>query len=293
MINKRNLIIAAAVVAAVLVAGLLFWALRQQSQLNEMVEQLEFEKEALQDEYEDLAIQFDGYQQLDVRNDSLQDLLYREQQRVKDLLEELRITKVTHARRIAELKKELATVRQVMVGYVQQIDSLNRTNARLTEENKQYREQNTRIVAENTQLAETNTQLQQTVSRAAMLEMTDFRLITLNRHDRKTTLFSKIQKLEFRYSIGKNITCEPGLKYVYLRIIRPDGEVMTKSEDNVFEFENSRIEYSVRQEIEYTGEEMSAVMYWPVEEILYSGVYNADFFVDGNQIGSFPFSLKK
>ena len=293
MINKRNLIIAAAVVAAVLVAGLLFWALRQQSQLNEMVEQLEFEKEALQDEYEDLAIQFDGYQQLDVRNDSLQDLLYREQQRVKDLLEELRITKVTHARRIAELKKELATVRQVMVGYVQQIDSLNRTNARLTEENKQYREQNTRIVAENTQLAETNTQLQQTVSRAAMLEMTDFRLITLNRHDRKTTLFSKIQKLEFRYSIGKNITCEPGLKYVYLRIIRPDGEVMTKSEDNVFEFENSRIEYSVRQEIEYTGEEMSSVMYWPVEEILYSGVYNADFFIDGNQIGSFPFSLKK
>lgn len=293
MINKRNLIIAAAVVAAVLVAGLLFWALRQRSQLNEMVEQLEFEKEALQDEYEDLAIQFDGYQQLDVRNDSLQDLLYREQQRVKDLLEELRITKVTHARRIAELKKELATVRQVMVGYVQQIDSLNRTNARLTEENKQYREQNTRIVAENTQLAETNTQLQQTVSRAAMLEMTDFRLITLNRHDRKTTLFSKIQKLEFRYSIGKNITCEPGLKYVYLRIIRPDGEVMTKSEDNVFEFENSRIEYSVRQEIEYTGEEMSSVMYWPVEEILYSGVYNADFFVDGNQIGSFPFSLKK
>ena len=293
MTNKRNLIIAAAVVAAVLVAGLLFWALRQQSQLNEMVEQLEFEKEALQDEYEDLAIQFDGYQQLDVRNDSLQDLLYREQQRVKDLLEELRITKVTHARRIAELKKELATVRQVMVGYVQQIDSLNRTNARLTEENKQYREQNTRIVAENTQLAETNTQLQQTVSRAAMLEMTDFRLITLNRHDRKTTLFSKIQKLEFRYSIGKNITCEPGLKYVYLRIIRPDGEVMPKSEDNVFEFENSRIEYSVRQEIEYTGEEMSSVMYWPVEEILYSGVYNADFFVDGNQIGSFPFSLKK
>ena len=293
MTNKHKIIIAIAVVAALLVGGLLFWALRQQSQLNEMVEQLEFEKEALQDEYEDLAIQFDGYQQLDIRNDSLQDLLYREQQRVKDLLEELRITKVTHARRIAELKKELATVRQVMVGYVQQIDSLNRTNARLTEENKQYREQNTRIVAENTQLTETNTQLQQTVSRAAMLEMTDFKLITLNRNDRKTTIFSKIQKLEFQYTIAKNITCEPGLKNVYLRIVRPDGEVMTKSEDNRFEFENGRIEYSVRQEIEYTGEEISAVMYWPVEEILYAGIYNADFFVDGNQIGSFPFTLKK
>ena len=54
--------------AAVLVGGLLFWALRQQSQLNEMVEQLEFEKEALQDEYEDLAIQFDGYERVGQTN---------------------------------------------------------------------------------------------------------------------------------------------------------------------------------------------------------------------------------
>ena len=44
-------------------------------ELNEMVEQMTIEKEELQEEYEDLAIQFDGYQQMDIRNDSLQDLL--------------------------------------------------------------------------------------------------------------------------------------------------------------------------------------------------------------------------
>lgn len=42
---------------------------------------------------------------MNIQNDSLQERLAQEQQRVQDLLEELRITKVTNARRIAELKK--------------------------------------------------------------------------------------------------------------------------------------------------------------------------------------------
>ena len=95
------------IVGIVLVAtigGLVYWNLSQRSELNELVEQMTIEKEELQEEYEDLAIQFDGYQQMDIRNDSLQDLLSREQQRVQDLLEELRQTKASNARRIAELR---------------------------------------------------------------------------------------------------------------------------------------------------------------------------------------------
>jgi hypothetical protein len=33
-------------------------------------------------------------------------------------------------------------------------------------------------------------------------------------------------------------------------------------------------------------------MYWPVEEILQKGIYNAEFFIDGNLIGDYPFQLK-
>ena len=121
--NKNQLIWI--IVLLVIIAGLVWWNLSQRHDLNEIVEQMTIEKEELQEEYEDLAIQFDGYQQMDIRNDSLQDLLSREQQRVQDLLEELRHTKASNARRIAELKKELATVRAVMKDYVRQIDSLN------------------------------------------------------------------------------------------------------------------------------------------------------------------------
>lgn len=280
-------------ILAIGLAVLLFLHFRQRSEMSELVEQMQFEKEQLEEEYEDLAIQFDGYQNLDIKNDSLQDLLSKEQKRVQDLLEELRITKATSARRIAELKKELATVRAVMVTYVHQIDSLNATNERLTAENKQYRQQYQEVTREAKQLTEERNQLTQVVNRAAMLEVTSMEVITLNKRDRKTRIVSQITKLQFDYTIGKNITCEPGLKDVYLRIVNPQGDVLITRETNLFPFEDEEIAYSVHSTLEYAGEAIGGTMYWSFDAEPTQGVYNADFFIDGNLIGSFPFEIRK
>lgn len=291
--NKYIALIVGIVVLALCVCALVWMNLQQKTEIKEIVEQMEFEKEQLEDEYEELAIQFDGYQTPDIHNDSLVELLSQEKQRVQDLLEELRITKVTNARRIAELKKELATVRQVMVSYVHQIDSLDRTNKRLVKENQQVKQQYQEVARQAQQLEEERTQLAEVVSRASMLEISHFEMIALNKRDRKTTIYNQIQKLQFDYTIGRNITNKPGMKTLYMRITRPDGEVMQKSLNDVFRFENSEIDYSISKEFEYAGEEISGSLYWLVEEILQVGWYNADFFVDGELIGSFPFQINK
>lgn len=276
----------------VIIGGLAVWNLVQRSEMNEMVEQMTIEKEELQEEYEDLAIQFDGYQQMDIHNDSLQDLLSREQQRVQDLLEELKTTKASSARRIAELKKELSTVREVLKGYVRQIDSLNATNARLTEENIIVRLENKQVKEQNTHLSTLNSQLSETVNRAAMLEITSCNLTTLNKNDRKTRMASHISKLQFDFTIAKNITCKPGMKDLYARVIDPSGNVLCEEQGNVFAFENEEIPYSLTQQIEYTGDPYSGTCYCPVNEVT-NGFYTVDFFCEGNLIGSFPFQLKK
>lgn len=295
--NKKDpkLVIFIALIAALAgVSVFLVWMnLQQKTEMKEMVEIMEFEKEQLEDEYEQLAIQFDGFQTQDIHNDSLVELLAKEQQRVQDLREELRITKVTNARRIAELKKELATVRQVMVSYVHQIDSLDRTNKQLVKENQQVKQQYQEVARQAQQLEEERTQLAEVVSRASMLEITHFQMTPLNKRDRKTSIYNQIQKLQFDYTVGRNITNKPGMKTLYMRITRPDGEVMQKSIDDVFRFENSDIAYSVSKDFEYAGEEISGSLYWLVEEILQIGWYNADFFVDGELIGSFPFQIKR
>ena len=296
-INKKDpkrVIFIALIAALAAVSIFLVWMnLQQKTEMKEMVEIMEFEKEQLEDEYEELAIQFDGYQSQDIHNDSLVQLLAKEQQRVQDLREELRITKVTNARRIAELKKELATVREVMVSYVHQIDSLDRTNIRLVKENQQVKQQYQEVARQAQQLEQERTQLAEVVSRASMLEISHFEMIPLNKRDRKTTIYNQIQKLQFDYTVARNITNKPGMKTLYMRITRPDGEVMQKSVNDVFKFENSEIAYSVSKEFEYAGEEISGSLYWLVEEILQIGWYNADFFVDGELIGSFPFQIQQ
>ncbi len=291
--NTKTVYITLALLVAVII-GLLVWNLSQRNEMNEMVEQMTIEKEELEEEYEDLAIQFDGYQQMDIRNDSLQDLLSREQQRVQDLLEELRTTKASNARRIAELKKELATVRAVMQDYVRQIDSLNATNARLTVENRQVREENEQVRSLNEELTQANTQLTETVTRAAMLEITSCTVTMLNKNDRKTRMVSHVHKLQFDFVIAKNITCSPGIKALYARVITPNGDLIGEDESKLFAFESGEVPYTMAQEIEYSGEVYNGVCYCPLsEEGVQKGFYTIDFFCEGNLIGSFPFQLKK
>ena len=290
----KKILIPILIVLLAAVGVLTYLFLQQKQQMTEMVEQMEFEKSELEDEYEDLAMQFDGYRTPDIHNDSLAQLLNKEQQRVRDLLEELRITKATNARRIAELKKELATVRQVMVSYVHQIDSLNQTNQRLTAENRQVKEQYAVVQQQAEELQQQNTHLTEKVTRASMLEITAFKVTPLNRRDRKTSNLNQMQKIQFDFTIGKNITSDRGLKRVYMRVVRPDGELITLPDpaQRMFAFENSEIEYSLAKEFEYGGEAMDETLYWTVGEILYKGTYNADFFIDGALIASFPFELK-
>ena len=83
---------------------------QKDKEMEELVEVMNFEKEQLENEFVDLSVEFGGYES-NLRNDSLVKLLDNEKQKVQQLLEELRITKATNARRINELKKELATVR--------------------------------------------------------------------------------------------------------------------------------------------------------------------------------------
>ena len=297
---KKSVVYTIIIVLVVLLATLGGLAYYQYTQMNELVEQMEIEKSELQEEYEDLAIQFDGYQNLDIKNDSLQDLLSREQQRVQDLLEELRQTKVTSARRIAELKKELATVREVMKDYVRQVDSLNATNARLTQENIQMRAENKQVKEANSQLSTLNSQLTETVTRAAMLEVTACSVTMLNKNDRKTRMASQAAKLQFDFTIAKNITCTPGIKDVYVRIIDPQGNLLNYTEPEegeestqVFAFESDNIPYSVVQQIEYAGDEWSGTCYCPLSADIQKGFYTVDFFCEGNLIGSFPIQIKK
>ena len=282
-----------------IVAGLVFvlvitigYMVYQHSKMQNLVEEFDIQKEELEDEYAQLAIQYEGFK-LDINNDSLQMQYETERMKVQRLQEELKTVKSTNAKRIRELQKELNTLRAVMRGLVATVDSLNQLNQKLEQENKvvtkKYQEA-TRTVSK---IKKDNEALSAQVTLAAQLSAVGITAEALNKRGKETDKISKATQLKFSFTISRNVTAEIGEKYVYLRIMKPDDDVLVKDRSNVFVYEDQEIAYSTRKLIEYGGEDMAVVMYWPITEYLTPGSYRVDIFVDGNLIGKKSFTLEK
>ena len=263
-----------------------------QTEMEEMVEMMNYEKEQLENEYADVALELEGMS-IKVNNDSLLHQLDREQKRVQLLLEELRTVKATNARRIAELKEELSTVRKVLVTYVRQVDSLTAVNSKLEAENRKVQQRYEAATEEVKTLAEERERLVEKVTIASQLEATTVNVELQNDRGRKTKSVRKLAIIKVDYTIAKNNTAEVGNKTIYMRITTPDDMVLQKQPMDVFQFEDSKIAFSARKSFEYTGEEFSDAIYYTVTETLWKGDYRVDLFVDGHLIGQQYFNLEK
>ena len=273
-------------------AGYYIYLQRQQmtQQMTQLEQQFELAKEDLEDEYNQLAQQYEGYK-FETSNDSLIAKLEREQAKVQRLMEELRTVKATNATRVSELKKELATLRTIMRGYVLEIDSLNRVNQQLAEENQKVSQQYRQATQTITQITQENTALSERVSLASKLDASNINVTGITDKNKATDKIKNMEQLAVSFTINKNITASTGIKTIYIRIQKPDGDVLVKSQSNTFIYENKAIHYSSKRAIEYTGEEAYVLIYWKIEEFLSSGNYRVDIFADGSLIGSKGFSL--
>jgi len=296
-IKKKNftIITIAAVIVAILGIAVIYFVRKsnqKDAEMAEIVEQMNFEKQQVEKEYSNLNQEFSGYTS-NIKNDSLVKLLDNQKTKVQQLLDELRVTKSTNARRIAQLKQELATVRMVMIQYVNQIDSLNSANKILRNENVEVHKKYQAATETVQQLSKDKESLNQVVNRASIMEVTNFSMTPLNSKGKKTGWFTQTANLQFSYTVSKNVTAQPGDKTIYLRITRPDGDVLTKGSNNVFSFENKEIAYSATKNFEFTGDAKNDVIFWKIGEILPKGMYRAEFFIDGNRVGSFSFKFEK
>lgn len=293
-INKMTLFIMAIIILILIIAGAVYYILQQKQEMSNMVETYELEKEMLADEFasdfNELSIRYEG-RKFEVRNDSLLALFNTEQAKVQRLMEELRTVKATNSKRISELKKELETLRKIMRGYVVQIDSLDQLNKQLTKEKdqavRQYRQASTQAA----QLTKEKEQLTERVTLASRLDATGIVVTPVNKRGKEVKKIKQMEQFVVNFRIAKNITAPVGEKTIYVRIMKPDDDILVKSRGDVFAFEGKEINYSMKRMVEYDGEELPVTMYWNIEEFLSPGNYRVDIFTDGNLIGQKNFLL--
>ena len=290
--NKKLIaaISAAAVVVVAIIGFLIFTMHRQKVESEKMLELAEMDKMEMENEYEQFAMQYNEMK-MQINNDSLVAQLEQEQKRTEELLEELRRVKSSDAAEIMRLKKELATLRAVLRSYVLQIDSLNRMNEQLERENSNLKTQNMQAQQHISNLSSENESLSSKVEIASQLDATGIFAEGRNKRGKAARKIKDVRKFVIGFNISRNVTTSTGVRSLYIRIMTPTAEVLTKG--GTFEYENRNIEYSIRKDIAYTGEEQSVQVYWDVAETLSAGTYRVDIFADGHNIGSTTFNFEK
>jgi myosin heavy subunit len=288
--NKKVLIPLLVVILALL-GGLayLFMNLQEQKQVNEDMQELAaLDKQEMENEYERFTLQY-SEMMTKINNDSIIEQLTQEQMRTQQLLEELKKTKAEDAREITRLKKELATVRAVLRDYVMQIDSLNRQNEQLRAENSRVKDE---LAVRNTQIAGLSNEkasLSEKVAIASQLDATNIQLKALKKNDKDVKKIKDCKTMQVSFTITRNVTATNGNRTVYVRIQNPGGNTLNGG--GTFPYENRNLQYTMKKNIEYTGEETNLTLFWQVSQMLEAGDYRVSIFVDGNMIGSKTFSF--
>lgn len=289
--NKKKTI-AIVVVALLLLGGIIYLgiSLNNEKQINkEMQELAELDKKEMENEYQRFADQYSEMKN-HINNDSIVSQLTEEQMKTQKLLEELRRVKSTDAREITRLKKELATMRKVLQTYVREIDSLNRLNQSLTEENTKIKGQYSEATRQIQGLSTEKANLSEKVAIAAQLNATNINMTLLNKKGRREKKLKKCKMLQVDFTVAKNVTAANGIRTFYVSIATPSGSVLNGG--GTFAYENKHLTYTMKKSIEYSGQDSQLKLYWNVSQFLDAGTYRVSIFSEGNLIGSRTFTFK-
>lgn len=262
---------------------------KQKQQNREMQELAELDKQEMENEYQQFAMQY-SEMKTQINNDSIVAQLSAEQEKTQRLLRELQQVKANDAREITRLKKELATVRAVLRSYVIEIDSLNRLNQNLQEENTRVKAQYEEATQQIEGLSSEKQSLSEKVAIAAQLDAIGISMQAKDKRNKKTDHASKAKTMQVNFSLAKNVTAQNGMRTVYVRITSPTGSLLGNA--GSFSYENRTLQCSMKKAVEYGGQETPVTLYWNVDQALVGGTYQVSIFADGHMIGSRSFSLK-
>ncbi len=286
--RRNNAIVIILGIILVVMIGLYFM---QRSEHRTIVKEISAQKDSIQTELNHMVA---GYDSLKTDNDTLNQNLTIARTRVRDLLTEVEQTKRISFEKITMYQKEVTTLRGIMRDYIVQIDSLNRKNQMLLAENQEVKEQYKRSETEKQQLNQEKSELEQNLQRAAMLEARDLTVTGLNDRNKETKFAKRSDLIQVNFTLSKNITAKRGAKNIYIRIMRPNQLLLSKSPDDLFKFEDLKIQFSAMREVNYEGNELPVSIYWDNkgEPELTPGEYDIAVFADGNNIGSANLVLK-
>lgn len=297
--NKKSnrIFIIIIIILSVLCAVLLwkYFELRKLSaDKSTEIEYIADDREKIQNELENMLAEYDS---LEVDNDSMRVELSQRKEEIQELLEKVKNKDWT----IYKLRKETNTLRTIMKSYVYTIDSLNTLNIVLTEENQEVKSTLNKERGRVRELRQTNKGLSGKVEIASRLKINSVNAfgvrVKRDMTGTNTRRSNRADKIRVCFNVEENLVAEPGDKTFYIRVIAPDGKILTDDDvEPYFEYDGLEGVYSDKYIVNYQNKPVSDVcLDWakPNDNHEFaSGIYEIFIYAENYRIGQASVELK-
>ena len=200
-----------------------------------------------------------------------------------------------HAAQLRRAKEELASLKLLNQTYIADLDSLKIANEELNNQNNSL---NSSLLTERGKvqnLTQENTMLANKVAMGAVLKTINIKASGVKYRssgkESETNRASSVDKIRTCFTILENLVTDKGTKDAYLRVLSPDGAVMSTSSET-FTYNNQATLYTAKESFEYDNKQTDLCLYWTKGSIYTKGKYIIEIYVDGNLIGSTNLTLK-
>ena len=284
------------VVLALGIIGLSIKLISVKNQMKELLVEKDIQRTELEKELDSLVLQ---HQQIKDAYGELSDSLS-----VKDSVIQanaVEIKKLLNTKwEYYKIKKKLSRLQDISQGYVRQMDSIYQVNHELTEENQKIKEEIKVEKRKNKQLQQSKEELLGKVDEAAILQVFNLKATPIHKKgrgkERTTDKIKRVDRVKVCFTLGKNTIIEPGNKTIYVRIARPNDEILVKGRGDQysFMFKGEKLQYSIKQSVDYQNQAVDQCLYWNRRSTLElkPGVYHVDVYEGDHNIGGTTFTLK-
>lgn len=298
--NKKNTWIFIGAIALLLLGNIYLFVSRNKvmEQRDEALSQVDTTTSSLhnvQNEYDAALARLD---QLTSENAQLDSMVNGKDSEIGKMKSQIQKLLSSGKKNSADLKKARAMIEQLnstVKSYEEQIAQLKDENSKLTDYNKV-------VTKERDSTVEKNITLQQKVKLGAVLHCSNVRMepIDLRRGGKKekqTSRASRVDIFRVTFDIDDNRIAEDGMKNIYVRILAPNGNLMSNSafgSGSTTTAKGDALNYTILKQISLRqGEPVKNIIVdWHQDNSYQKGSYTIEFYNEGFKIGSGNINLR-
>lgn len=262
---------------------------------NERVLQVTDEKSKLQTDIDKIEVQLDSANSVTVK---LSDEMKAQQDTARRKIAELRIALKKGKLTLIQLtaaQDEIRKLRDFVVQYTAQIDSLKKENANLTTERNTLKVRVDSVSQKAGSLQKQNEDLNNKVTVAAALKSGSVEVVPLkvrkNGKDTDAPKAKNASKLRINFTAVNNALAAKGMHDVFIRIMDPSGAFIA-GENGRFVADGGELLYTYKTSIEFTNEDKGFSVDWVNSSAFQKGTYSVILYADGYTMGKGSVTLQ-